>query len=528
MITSSAQIISTQSGGVTTSGATAVAGQSVFFSGAQTISGGTVELDMAGIAGTDLGAKMNNCATALPAAGGTCKGQNLTGALTLSTAVTTNKAVVYTFCGQAISQSAAIVLGHANSAIVGCAGRPTVFTKAANIDMIAATSSNNAIQNLTLAGVKGSFTGNCIFLNGASKATVSGNSISACANDAIKSSGQGFNYIQDNDLLSWGFHGYEGVSSASDFIQGGNHFLGDGTATGSAIISTAYLFLQGNWITDSAAFPTIEASFLSNQGSMVGNEIIHTGGYSAVNAFQALQASDNILVGGGTHGPAVNGAGSHFSNNYIYTLSPSDGITLGNQGTAIGNTVVLNIGAPSSNHCGINISGDTIGARSIGNQVIVLDTNNGDVNYGICNTPSGTHNLNILFSGDHVSATLGGTAQAYGFFLNNAANLNTNWLVTVEDIGCVHLTGCLKRTDTQNNRTLYRNPQIGDAPLDAGTGSTGDVFVLENLVVTFATLPSPAGNGSKVYCTDCTQAKPTANSGGGAFVVHEAGQWNGL
>ena len=85
------------------------AGQSAYFSGTNTISGGTVELDMAGIAGSDLGAIMNNCMAQLPANGGKCKGDNLTGALVLSTAVLADTTpVVFTFCGQQVTQTANI------------------------------------------------------------------------------------------------------------------------------------------------------------------------------------------------------------------------------------------------------------------------------------------------------------------------------------------------------------------------------------------------------------------------------------
>ena len=77
---------------------TFTAGNTWYASAAHTISPGTIVLDMAGIAGADLGAKMNNCITQLAGAG-TCKGDNLTGSLTLSTAVTTAAAVTFTFSG---------------------------------------------------------------------------------------------------------------------------------------------------------------------------------------------------------------------------------------------------------------------------------------------------------------------------------------------------------------------------------------------------------------------------------------------
>jgi hypothetical protein len=150
------------------------------------------------------------------------------------------------------------------------------------------------------------------------------------------------------------------------------------------------------------------------------------------------------------------------------------------------------------------------------------------VEYGICDIPTGTHNLGMLFSGNHVESTLGGTDTADGYRLDNTAGLNTNWSVTWRDNGCVHLTFCVSRLDAQNNVSAYIDTQFEDVTLDAGTGSTQDIWTWNSYTVAFAGLPSPAGNGSSGYCTNCTQAKPTTNAGSGAFVVREAGQWNGL
>jgi hypothetical protein len=133
----------------------------------------------------------------------------------------------------------------------------------------------------------------------------------------------------------------------------------------------------------------------------------------------------------------------------------------------------------------------------------------------------------MLFSGDNVTGLMSGGATAYGFFLNNAAGLNNNWLVTVEHFGCIHLTGCIKRTDTQNQRTTFLNIEPGDTTMDAGTGSNNDVWVFDNFPIAFASLPSPAGNGSHGYCSNCATGRTISGTGGGNYVHRSGAAWVG-
>jgi hypothetical protein len=200
------------------------------------VSGGTVVLDMAGVAGADLGAKMNNCASALPATGGTCKGDNLNGAQTLSTAVTTAKAVVYTFSGQAISQSAAVSLAASNSGIDACRGASPTFTKAGNIDQITMSGAGSFVRCLTLVGVGGSFTGNGIIDN-AGSSEVALNTVSGEAAQAIKS-GSATAVIRGN-AVSGGTAGNPVMSGNGSFVYNTvtANGAGDGIDLGNAALA---------------------------------------------------------------------------------------------------------------------------------------------------------------------------------------------------------------------------------------------------------------------------------------------------
>jgi hypothetical protein len=431
------QIVTTAGGGVTAS-----AGQSLYANATNSAAGGTIVLDMAGIAGADLGAQMNNCATALPAAGGICKGDNLTGALTLSTAVTTAKPVVYTFSGQTISQSAAITLANASSGINGCAGVSPIFTKAGNIDQITASGIGSFVSCVTLVGVGGSFTGNGIVIS-ANTPYVEFNNISGEAAAGISNAGSGD--IQFNVVSS--------------------------TSTGHAIT------MSGNY------------------GSIFYNIVTST-------------ASDAIFL---------NGA---------------------NFALVEGNTINLTPAASTSGLCALKFTGDQIGNRSVVNQILLTDTtNSGNVDNGVCDLTTSGHNLNLLFMGDSIQGSFSGTETAYGYVVNNAGAMSTNWSVTFRDEACVHVgapTGsgsCLKNIDANSNLVKWEDTTTGDGSgyFDGTTTSNGNVIILQNVQLAFANLPTNAANGSQVYCSNCTSGGNITQSGGagGTYVTRINGNWYG-
>ena len=64
--------------------------------------------------------------------------------------------------------------------------------------------------------------------------------------------------------------------------------------------------------------------------------------------------------------------------------------------------------------------------------------------------------------------------------------------------------------------------------MDFGTGSTADVFIFDNKPASYASLPTPVGNGSRGYCTDCTAGKAITGGGGtGNYVIRVNGAWVG-
>jgi hypothetical protein len=88
------------------------------------------------------------------------------------------------------------------------------------------------------------------------------------------------------------------------------------------------------------------------------------------------------------------------------------------------------------------------------------------------------------------------------------------------------MKGCYKRVDPGNNLTVYEDAMPAGATFDAGTGSNQDIFIQRMLP--FASLPSPAGNGSQIFCKDCISGTPVTNGGAGSMVFRENGAWKGI
>lgn len=423
-------------GGATTTGCPSTSGgvsgsgcQSAYFSGSNAVTGGTVELDMAGCAGSDLGLVMATCQTALPAAGGKCKGDNLSGAQTLSTAFTFSKPVTFTFCGQPISQVANILMAGTKPAIVGCDDKNTVFTKAGNIDQITVTGSDAIIRGIALAGASGSFTGKGID--------------SSAAGDAIM------------DHLTVGNESGTGI-------------------VGGKTVSYSVLSTVG-------ANPAITGTVSVNHSS--------------------------ITTGGTADAGDLNASASDWYSNLI----------------------VVNPPASTSGLCGLNISGDVIGASFHNNYFITNDSHSGNLNYGGCMTPTmGSNHMyeNTVFANE-CSPVLSGGAQVGCYLYNNSIGLMTEasenrWWGN----SCTHETVCLVRIDSTNQTNYYSEFATNNGGFSGG--STHDVVVETVTPFTFATLPI-AGNGSMVACSDCAAGRVVkSGSGGPNTVFFTGGRWVGL
>jgi hypothetical protein len=501
---------------------TGVAGQTLYFSGTNTAAGGAHVLDMAGIAGADLGAKMNACITQL-AGQGTCKGDNLPLSQTLSTAVTTSAAVAFTFCGQQVSQSANVALANANSGVAACPGGNTLFTKAGNIDQFTLSGADSYVTGVSLAGVKASFTGNGIVANGGGNGDgihVAGNFIVGEAGDCIKDSSgtRATDLIEGNTCTNWGLHGFESTSAIplTKFVN--NSLFGDGTATGAAILDTGCSNLEDNFVQDNNGTVLVDASTCGSNATISGNRLNQFNGWPALNGGSAVITNNPQITGGGANGPSALGTGSLWVGN-VFSCSLSDCLDIGGQTTVKGNSVSFSAGAAESNFCAINITGDQLLANVSGNAIAGSDTHGGDTNYGICITSTSGHMLEDIVMQNTIDATDSGGAIFDGIWLNNAGGLTTNASQNViAKNQCIHTPVCIVRTDAQNNINFFEDNSNEALPIYAAGGSNQDVIVQRIEPLTFATLPT-AGFGSQIKCNDCTATTPTAGSGGGAYLT---------
>lgn len=490
-------------------------------------SGTSLVLKCDGFSGGNLGAQINACITAVQASSAGCgvaDASDMSG--TISTAVTIPACVHVKLLTTNITQTAGITMS--GQATLECVGGPNLgLSKGANIDQVTLNGFDNKVIGCSFEGNKASFTGNGITIGAGSQGghIIRDNVFDGEAGDTIKDQGTTFrgNTIEGNQIYNWGAHAYEvtGSSPGSSFTANtGGQF--DCGATGAGFLLSGAVTVIGNNFQDCSAQILVDASG-SNGASITGNTLSQKGGATVVkgSASTTIEANPFIQQTVGSTNPAIDcNAGCTAKGNVISSTN-GEGIDGGNGATISSNIVNMNWSGVSS-RCGIGVRGDNINVVVDGNQVTASD-NAADVNSGLCNVPSGTHNLNINFLNNKLNGVLSGGANVFGFKLDNSANVNTNWALIVNGMNCVHAGQCTDRIDTQNNPSMYININPGDDVLDAGTGSTNDYWDLPQS--SFANLPTPVGNGSIIrQCTDCTLGVAAA-TGGGASLVRSAGKW---
>ena len=430
-----------------------------------------------------MGAKLNACLAALPAAGGIADATKFASPQKISTQVVDSVPAEILTCGISITQTAQIILSGTYASWVGCPQEITYISKAANLDQFTLSNYYTGVYNLQLEGNGATYTGNGIVTVSSGEGVfISNNLIDGEAGDAIYDDAGTYaqNLITGNHLTDYGTHAYESTSTSQQSTFQGNFIYGYGNSTGAAILNTGSSRLANNWATDGSGTVLVDDSSGGQQHAVTGNTFIQTGGWPGLKTGATSMVAGNSVYAGGSHGPAIDGAtspGATISGNGVNSTN-ADGIDGGNSTTISDNHISLNISGVSGK-CGVNLVGDTVGFRSHHNQITISD-DAADVNYGTCDTPTGSHNLDVVFDGDQVSTTLSGGASVYGHWTNNAAGINTNWSLVVENLGCVHLTACIKRTDAQNNTSVYKDIQQADAALDAGGGSSADIFIIAN------------------------------------------------
>jgi hypothetical protein len=523
---------------------TIAAGQTAYGSAADTIAGGTITLDMAGIAGADLGAKMNNCITQLAGAPGVCDGSNLTGALTLSTAVNSLTATTFKFCGQQITQTAGVILSNPNhdvsygygGGLIGCPGFSTTFTKGGNLAyQVEIDEFGGAMQYITLAGAKGSgFTGSGLHVTNQSQDTlIANNLIYGQASDDIDNEASN-TFLTNNTLYGWGV---SAITSNSGAILTNNDIVpfsdpvaqGPNTSTGPAIdiTSSSTLKMVGGNLDDNGPVAALR---------VVGSATLTTVNILQTNQFPAYSASGgsvttitgSSLQGGGTGGPAINipnGQTTIITDNTIGT-GAADAIFIEAQPAKIADNVIVFYGGNGT--AGIHFSGS---AYDISNNWIQF--NNGE-------SPTGDNYAIWLDSGlvggqvDQSSIShnhLVGTANSHdiGIFNDNSgAAVDEN--NTFDGNYCSAMK-CIQRSGAGLTNYYLHNVLENASILFVAGGSAQDVIFNPEFPVyvsmTFAGGLPTAGDGSQIWCADCTQFTPTTGGGNGAEIFNRNGVWGG-
>jgi len=473
----------------------------------------------------DMGIQINNCLAAGPASGAIYDLTRFTSPQMISTPVVMNKPGVIVSCAITIFQMAGISLTANTASWTGCAQKSTALIESCDIDQFTVTAAYNTISNLALDGDKGKFSGNGIVLNNTGgqqqQATISGNLIEGHAYDEILNSGGAYNHIEGNTIQDYGAHAVEMNGTLFSVING-NVITGFGDETGSTIYAHGNCQLSIEWndlIENRAGFPAIDGQSCGNL-KIASNAIIDSPFGTAVTAGGPGEITSNYI--GGVTALMVLGGNGTAANNTLQSNGGDSVILNGaNQYNLSGNFISLvdTVGGL----CGINITGDTLGVQAVGNAVVL--TSMGAADYGACMTVTGAHMLNNRIDGLSVSGSVS-QGQDYAFFFNNPSAIPTNISNIVSHVSCVHLAACYKRVDPGNNINIYEDALVGDSKFDAGAGSVQDIFMQP--ILPFAELPSPAGNGSRIYCRDCTSGAVATGGGPGSMVVRIDGAWKGM
>lgn len=293
------------SSGGTIGGAISV-GQTAYGSTTNTIAGTTKIIDMTSLAGADLGAKMNTCVGLLPSGNGICRGDNLPATLTLSTLVVTTGTVVFTFCGQSVTQSNSIEFMGNDSWIKGCPGQSTTFSQ------------TSAAQPQLIVGGNNSGTDGITWVGNASSTV-----------DVILMAGMGDQVLNSN-ISNFAVNGIDlvlmnsAVNGPPTLIQG-NTITSATTSTGSDIVESAGNGLPVDVFQNNLYVQSASSFFLDNQNAGPINFMNNTA------RFLANSAGGVNLGSGQMSGNLIDTADNmdvlHDTTNYLVTVASGATVT---------------------------------------------------------------------------------------------------------------------------------------------------------------------------------------------------------
>jgi hypothetical protein len=491
-------------------------------------------LDCSQQAGADMGAKLNACLAALPAAGGIADATKFSSPQTISTAVTDSISAVILTCAITINQSATVTLSGTNSAWIGCFNQSTIVNKTGNINQVTISGNNVAVENLTLAGNR-TFTLNGIQVaHGALFTIIKNNSIHLQSGSCINDLGGLAEGWDSNSCFDFGTSAYT-LSGGAIVPQAANMFVSNAGADNSAAVfnisGASTLNVSESSLSPSGAFPIFSTSGNSVL-RIVDDQVQNVSSRPIVNATGGtLVISHSLLIGGGFSGqPAITTTANSYIHDNSITCTTADCIDITGAIFTIENNR-LGITSSATDEAAIRLTGTVIGANIHSNSIGIFGTGVANT-YGIWmqataggGQMSDSNITDNIINGNSVP-------NADGFFFDNTIgdpNANVNIIAHTQ---CFLTAICIKRTDPAHLLNIYED-EISNGTTAFSGGSTVDVLFQPAGSFTFATLPI-AGNSSLIYCTDCTATTPTAGSGTGAFLTRilvggggTGGVWSG-
>ena len=491
-------------------------------------------LDCSTFPGADMGAKLNACLAALPAAGGIADGTKFISPQTISTAVVNSYPAVILTGGIAITQTANVSLTGSHSCWSGIPGQPTIVTKGANIDQITISGDHNCVIHLTLDGDRsGGFTGDGIVLGAIQYPTISDTVIASEAGQLINDGGTGWASYHGLRLSDYGVNAMLLTSVFQENVYDVN-LQSSGDETGSAIhVNGSNAQISFDQLTSyiTGSFPVMTSSGLPTI-NITNSGLQQTGGYPVYadipGAGVVLGISTSNLYGGGAGGPVIkaNNAGDSVivADSVLTNSAASDVIEAsGDQVSIHDNQIQFNVGS-ATNQAAIKAAVQSNSAFIHHNQIIMAGAPGGQV-YGVWIVQPAVlgSSFNII-SENRVTGN--SDNNDIGYFYDNSVGFSGagpfNQFLNNECALVSTTVGCILRTDAQNLTNIYTDNISGSVPLFATGGSTNDVVVTHRPDgITFATLPT-AGPGSEVYCTDCYMGDQVSGTGTGGTVYRKS------
>lgn len=480
--------------------------------------------------GADIGAQLNACIAAA-SAGQTLDMSGMSGVL--STAVNVNKSVTIWCGGQfvtSITQTASVTLSADKSAITGPPERPCKWNKGGNLTaqfIVTGLGSEVSFQYVN-GNSSSTWTGDGVQVSSAlgfNGPRIVNNLFTAELGNAVTDTGEG-TLVADNDFELIIGDAINSTSFNNDQRVYRHNFYQDSSSTTGHFLNVS----SGGptlLLTENTAYGSHAVLVAAGTGGLVTitkNILQEFGGFSAITGIATIIDNPEIAGGnGGSHSPVVLVHASKISGNHISCITTDCIDTYGDSSTIVDHNLIHITSQTSAGLCGINFKGGDMLAGIAESNLITVDFGGETgANYATCITAFASGHTNQLEFRSNKAEGSASTIDCVFYFDNSAGIASFASGNTISYNVGIDMGHTICRNDSSNlaNQFYLNNTGILFGSIyESGGGSTGDFITSDtDAPFTVASLPT-AAQGSRVYCSDCSNLIPTTTGGQGGSVV---------